>query len=597
MALLGSGNKQKKIGDLRRSQIITTFGPGALADFPKYSGIMAGLEVWRTYALPEEQIIHEKNLERLLGKEYFIQPSSPPKKKEDDEDPFGLPVFRFPNYYYCPGCHQLDEVRRIGKNGKCNNCGKVLIPSRFIISCINGHIDDFPYVWWVHRRKGYCNAPGRLLLKYEGKTGGLDSIKIECETCGAVESMQGCMRQDALKGLKCKGKMPWLGQGYTDPEKCDAQVRTLQRGASNIYYSVNENALTIPPWSNMIQKFIDKHYSFISMCAEEDDPDMRAIMIKNSYKKLKVEELCHCSLNDYISEVGKRFGEAEEEINDKTLIINEYKAFCMHDIDDPYFKTSSEMVPPDFNEAIADVKLVKRLREVQVIKGFRRIVPDYDTEKSGMEGLFERDYCPLSKKPLSWLPAVELFGEGIFIRFKESELNIWEELNGSRYDEMLKRLNGRKIGKEMLSPRYVLLHTFAHMLIRQLAFQSGYSAASLKEKIYSTYPSSDTPMSGILIYTAATDCDGSLGGLLREGRQERLNNTLKAILEESSWCSNDPICIESKAQGMDSLNYAACHACVLLPETSCEARNCLLDRAAVTGTPDSPEIGFFNKYL
>lgn len=601
MVRFGSGKEQKDVGDLRRSQVITTFGCGSLTDFPRFSGIMAGLEDWKIGLLPDDQRIQERNLEQYLGKEFFIQPSSPSESSLERKAVFGLPTIRFPFYYYCPECHMLDHIAKIGKVKKnnqafCNRCGdKVsLIPSRFVMACMNGHIEDFPYVWWVHRDKPMCDDP-KLVIEYKGTTGGLDSISIQCETCDAQATMEGCMGKEALKGLKCKGRMPWLGKTYIDPEDCNAQLRTLLRGASNVYYSVNQSVLTIPPWSNIVQEAIGgKYYLRLSDIFDEDEEDVKISRLKRFYKKLELDKELYCSEELFVKEAFKRFEGREEEITEKTLVINEYKAFSNIDVDDRYFKTTSEPIPLIFSELIDQVKLVKRLREVQVLRGFRRILPEYE---QGTKGLYDRDFTPISKQPQRWLPAVELFGEGIFIKFKESTLREWETRNAGRYIEMVRRLDGRNIGKEMLSPRYVMLHTFSHLLIRQLSFQCGYTCASLKEKIYATYPENDTEMSGILIYTAATDSDGSLGGLVREGRVDRIENTIKAILQEASWCSNDPICIESKAQGMDSLNYASCHACTLLPESSCEARNCLLDRAAITGTPDDHKIGFFDKLL
>ena len=153
------------------------------------------------------------------------------------------------------------------------------------------------------------------------------------------------------------------------------------------------------------------------------------------------------------------------------------------------------------------------------------------------------------------------------------------------------------MGCENFSARYVLLHTLSHLLIRQLSLECGYSGASIKERIYSTYPESDVKMAGILLYTSSSDSDGSLGGLVRKGLPESFEMIFRNMLQEASWCSSDPICIESHAQGYDSLNYAACHACSLLPETSCEMRNCLLDRAAVVGTIKDRERGFFGALL
>ena len=147
---------------------------------------------------------------------------------------------------------------------------------------------------------------------------------------------------------------------------------------------------------------------------------------------------------------------------------------------------------------------------------------------------------------------------------------------------------------ENFSPQYVLLHTLSHALIRQLAMECGYTTSSISERIYSTYRADDRKMSGILLYTSSSDSDGSLGGLVRRGRPENLKVTLDGALSSATWCSSDPLCIESREQGYKSLNYAACHACSLLPETSCEMRNCLLDRVSLMGMPDDTGLGYFS---
>jgi hypothetical protein len=163
---------------------------------------------------------------------------------------------------------------------------------------------------------------------------------------------------------------------------------------------------------------------------------------------------------------------------------------------------------------------------------------------------------------------------------------------------MGERLAASRIMKcSNFSPEFVMLHTLAHILIRQLTNDCGYSGSSLKERIYSSWPESNKKMAGILIYTSASDSDGSLGGLVRQGRPDRLLNTFNGALSAASWCSSDPICSESMDQGLESLNYAACHACTLLPETSCAMRNCLLDRVAVVGKLDDPELGFFGPWM
>jgi|LSQX01.1.fsa_nt_gb hypothetical protein len=614
-------NNYKKTGELRRSQTITTFGSGAVVDFPRMSGIMAGIDSWRVNTLLEqkESKIHERNLEKMLGKEFFYQVSSP---ESESGFSFGIPVYRFPTMYYCPKCNRLDRYKniRMSVNSNtseynsdlyCNVCSTAqhkikLIPSRFVIACLNGHIEDFPYSWWIHKNKPMCDNP-QLFLKYEGATGGLDSIHVWCK-CGAHANMAGCMGQEAFKGLKCRGTMPWLGfdkasRGwYRDPDDCHAQLRVLQRSANNVYYSVNQSALTIPPWSTKVHAVMNRYNYILDDIFGEEDQEFMLIRLKKHYEKY-VDEY-KCEEETFINEAFKVYGDEDEDegITEKTLRMEEYKAFCMGDRDEEYFKTQSADVPNDFEELISQIKLVKRLREVVVLQGFRRILPSYETDEDERKklGVFDREFAPISRQPLNWLPAIELYGEGIFIQFKEDAIKNWEAKNFERYQEMADRLDYSWIGKEMFnadSPRFVFLHTFAHLLIRQLTAQCGYATASLKEKIYSTYTNTNYEMCGILIYTSATDTDGSLGGLVREGDSKRIKNTIKALLQEASWCSNDPICIESKSQGYKGLNYAACHACALLPETSCEVANCLLDRASVTGTPEEPNIAFFKDLI
>lgn len=616
-----TANIYKIAGELRRSQTITTFGCGAIVDLPRFSGIMAGIDNWEIQKLPEGKI-REKNLEKMLGKEHFYQASSP---ETNTETTFGLQAYRFPTWYYCPVCHKLDYYKKIARpvtsnTGKynsdlvCNTCstprGKVkLIPSRFVVACLNGHIEDFPYIWWVHRKKGRCERP-QLLLEYKGTTGGLDSIKITCETCGAGTTMSGCMGKDALKNLKCKGNMPWLGFAadgggwYKDSEDCNAQLRVLQRSANNVYYPVNQSALTIPPWSKKIQLIFEAHDSLFEDIFDEGEETDILKRLKSHFKKNP--ERYECDEETFITEAYRRYKDTGDEANPETfpkmLRLDEYRALSGEDVNEIHFHTLTVDVPDEFSNIISKIKLVKRLREVMVLRGFRRILPEQETdkEKRKKQGISNSGFSPISKQPKHWLPAIELFGEGIFIDLNETAVQEWERRNIERYSLMAKRHDRSWIGNEMFNakfPRFVLLHTLSHFLIRQLSAQSGYATASIREKIFSTFPDLDSRMCGILLYTSATDTDGSLGGLVREGHTDKMEVTLKNMLREGSWCSNDPICIDTLNQGYGGLNYAACHACALLPETSCEALNCLLDRAAIIGTPGNPDIAFFRDFL
>lgn len=147
------------------------------------------------------------------------------------------------------------------------------------------------------------------------------------------------------------------------------------------------------------------------------------------------------------------------------------------------------------------------------------------------------------------------------------------------------------VGAE-LSPRFVLLHTLAHLLIRQLSFDSGYTTSSLRERVYGR---PEFGQCGVLLYTAAGDAEGTLGGLARQGEAPQFAETLIRMLEAAAWCSADPLCAEHTGQGFGNLNRAACHACTLLPGTSCQTGNTLLDRALVVGSAGVP--GYFTDVL
>lgn len=599
--------KKKSIGKLRRTQMITTFGTGAISEMPEYTIIMGATDYWNS----KSPKIYEPSLQRLLGVKYFKEPfateSQNPKGNPD------VPAFRFPRMHFCPKCGRLDDYKSFGdpKNRKCISCNRELVPSRFVTACINGHLEDFPFEWWVHfGNPASCDEPDnhhKLNIEFKNNTGGLASIVIRCEKCGKTRSMEGCMSQNALKDYHCRGRRPWIGfrSETNDPNLCNAPMRALQRGASNVYFSLTQSALTIPPWSSKIQSILEEKWESIQTAIENGMDDTFLENLLKIYYKNFIDEGLY-TVNDFMKEIQRRCGhetDGGETFTEQMMFEDEYKALCAG------YQAENEEEPEQFQAEITEISsflenyldevvLVKRLREVLALKGFRRVTPSKPDENTeAFKQIQLNEFTPVWNKSQDWLPAIEMLGEGIFIVLNSERLRAWEVANEQRYEEMEKRLGNMDIGKGMFSARYVLLHTLSHLLIRQLTIDCGYQEAALKERIYSTYPQSDKDMAGILIYTSSSDSDGSLGGLVRQGESDLLETTIRNALQEASWCSSDPLCIESKAQGFNSLNYAACHACTLLPETSCEARNCLLDRAAVVGLPTESGIGYFEDVL
>ena len=233
------------------------------------------------------------------------------------------------------------------------------------------------------------------------------------------------------------------------------------------------------------------------------------------------------------------------------------------------------------------------MRVVNALVGFSRITPVVNSDDSG--------FVSVKKDSTRWYPAYQVRGEGIFIELNQDDIEHWVQDN-PRIRERAERLNFNYcesfIGKNhprTISPKFIMLHTLAHLLITQLSFECGYSVASLSERLYCAEESDGKKMAGILIYTASGDSEGTLGGLVRQGRPDAFPRIFRKAVYTAKTCSNDPVCIMSKGQGRDSLNLAACHACALLPETCCEERNSFLDRGMIGGTFEERNIGFWSE--
>lgn len=591
------------MGDLRRNQIITTFGPGSIVNTPGQSVIIMGLDKWKGLS---ENRIAEDNLQRLLHKRYFVVP--PAAENHDSIFSRDIPVFRFPTHYICRQCGRIlpwwKFMDKHKKDLHCTYCGKdaAIFPSRFVIACVNGHLDDFPFDFWVHQGHPCTKKDGYhdLRVHFSSESGGLESIIIECKDCGARRSMAGCMSANSLHGYHCRGKLKWIDEDAEEP--CDAPVHVLQRNASNLYFPITISALTLPEGVNtLVQKMnYDKNKKLLQNLSGNGSDIVEQLLetifdheLEN--KETTIEELSNLFWHKVLPSWAE---EEEKDFSENDLYENEYNYLCRGTAESDLYKATETKVPDILQPYFEKVVLVNRLREVMVLRGFRRIYPEYPESKkdAGTEfaGWNGKKYVSLSEEDLPWLPGIELLGEGIFIKLNEDMLRQWEELTVSRYFPLIERAEHYINCKNKASVRYVLLHTLSHLLIRQLSLDCGYSGAALKERIYSTFNDSKMQMAGILIYTSSTDSDGSLGGLVRMGQPENFEDVVRNMLHEASWCSSDPICIDSTGQGYSGLNYAACHACTLLPETSCELRNCPLDRAAVIGTLDHREYGYLS---
>lgn len=564
------------VASARRTQLVTTYGVGALFPAQNESFMIMGLEEWADGG----QEIVEPRLARALRVSSFRSPRAGSSNNRD------VPVIRFPEWHFCPDCRRLAPGWQFcsWNEHECRDCGTELVPSRFVVCCPRGHIDDFPYHRWLHADSGSSDfSQHRMRLDARGRSSSLGDIELSC-SCGVRPvTMEGSFEAHALRGLvTCKGRRPWLGADSR--EACGELPRTLQRGSSNVWFPVVRSAISIPPWSEGVYRLLDRHWAVLEAVPED------AIRATLGGMKLPAHGY---SLDDLAVAVIRRRREATDEFEDEDdLRPGEYKALIAGRPESSQkqdFVCEAAVVSAGLNGWIAQVSRVSRLREVRATSGFTRILPlEFDTPLDNV--------APLSKERSIWLPALEVIGEGLFLRLDEDRLKDWEREDFARDRASLlqqsldQRATDRGLAQTpRVTPRELLLHAFAHGLIEQLSLDAGYPSASLRERLYAA-----EDMAGVLVYTATSDSGGSLGGVAAQSAEERLEAAVFGALARLSWCSSDPVCIESTGSGADALNLAACHACLLVPETSCERNNTFLDRATLVGTPKHPEAGFFS---
>lgn len=571
-----------RLGSVRRSQVVTTYGPGALIAVDDESFMVAGLDRWDVV---DSDTVPERRLEQQLRVHALYLP---PSETETFRSRRGLPVIRFPLMHTCPACDRLDWYWKLSSDDKnvCGRCDRALVPSRFVVACANGHIDDFPYSRWVHEGRA-SEGDHRLGLKTRGTSASLRDLVVTC-SCGARRSLDGAFdRRKIAEVTRCQGRRPWLG----DQEECGSAVRTLQRGASNVWFSSVRSALSIPPWSDGVFQLLERYWLMLRSVTEADMlrnilTGMGAALTAHGYD---VDELVRAVLARQEEEAGEAPPDAETKSQ-------EYDALLAGraEADQNQQFVAEPFVPPAaLHGFISHAVAVPRLREVRALVGFTRLQP------ASADGDGAATDAPLSRGDIPWLPAIEVRGEGVFLVLDADRLAAWEaspdvKARIARINENnARRAADRRLPAPGPVPaRYVLIHSFAHALIEQMSLDAGYPAASLRERLYV----SDT-MAGLLIYTATSDSAGSLGGLIAQTRPERLAALVLEALGRAAWCSADPVCIESTGSGADGLNLAACHACSLLPETSCEQKNTLLDRGLLIGTPDQAAVGFMHELV
>jgi hypothetical protein len=629
-------------GPVRRSQLVAPFGVGALSVVPNGTSLIAaGLDHWyerEDQATDSQNLdtdefhLEEWRLQAELRVSHFRLPPDWRTKAGSRSEPtpnlrLPVPHQRFPSWHFCPRCKRLGESPLSTKGpvtcGPCKAENKkprvAQVP--IVAICEYGHMQDFPWREWVHGE----SAPAcrqHVTLKSTGGAS-LAAQTLECE-CGKKRTLSGVTESvgpasprypqttlseklDATdEPFLCSGSMPWHGE--TGERVCMLPIQASLRAASNLYYAIVRSsiylprqtaaaseelieALVTPPISDTISIFSDLGAAIVSKVLRGPHRE-----ILQPYTDAEID----AGILVVQTQETREAAATGETTGDETEFRRAEFRLLRTNLSSPHLEVrqadlarySSKIVP-----FLGRLTLVDKLRETRALCGFNRLYPDQPYRLEDRKALL---WKAQPDPRFSWLPAYVVHGEGIYFELDEDRLTSWEQRPDVQQritrlvDNYGSAQAARQLRERTVTPRFVLLHTLAHILMNQLTFDCGYSSASLRERIYVS--SGAEPMAALLIYTAAGDSEGTMGGVVRMGKPGYFEPAVVQALDSARWCSSDPVCMElgEAGQGPDSCNMAACHGCALVPETACEEFNRFLDRALLIGTHTNPSLGYFS---
>lgn len=612
-----------ELGELRPSQLVFTFGVGALVDLPNMSAMIMGLDDWDTRyckELEEDRLIAA--LQKRLGAQMSRIYLPPIKLDSMDNDPaapaVGAPVVPFPRWMRCSLCNTMATVdsgvfkliqdryhpdkSEYVHEGCQKSQGSGRAPSaisvRFLLACREGHVTDFPWIDFVHKGNVPCK-PSILTMREFGASGDASDIIIKCHTCGSDRRMADAF--DASARFTCPGHHPHLrmveAQGCTEPAK------TILLGASNSWFSIALSALSIPSATDRLGKLIGEQWGELK---DTEGVDELRLMRKKLHKFQSLVPLFseYSDAEIWTAIKTRRKGAQQNQPAAEDLKLPEWQVLSKADaaVEGKDFKLRRVAPPEGFETRFEDTVLVERIREVRALLGFTRIESNSDFAEATV--LHDGRLTRICRESPTWLPGSEVHGEGIFLRIREEALTAWQSI---REVQLLQQefLESHKAWRRLrkLQPesegfpgiRFILLHSFAHALMRQIVLDCGYTAASVRERLYSRLPEEEGgPMAGILLYTAAPDSEGTLGGLVELGAPQTLGRHVEQALENMRLCASDPLCSEHRPDTLGrGIQGACCHACQFVPETSCERGNRYLDRSVLVNTFSARGTAFF----
>ena len=638
---------------LRRAQLISPTGVGAITvDKDGTSLITAGLDYWfrrqggstdPSEAELSEFKIREWRLERQLGVSHFLTPPDMRKPRRGGGELVNanlqIPFLRFPTWYACPHCHALTQENAWDRERViCRTCEvhgyrqRRMFQVQIAAICEHGHLMDFPFREWAHRDAN-PSCRGQLLLMVNGPSFADQTVKC---SCGMSRSLLGILdghqvnddghqyatvlttrlTDHAEHPFLCRGERAWFGRD-APRQGCGQHLRGALTSATNTYFPDVRSAIFLPRGSGSTVSpellreleepapatLINTYRSLNEAAPGSVSTDVAYTLMHSQFPLLTSRygrDAVHAAIALLLGPIGASEAVQEEVPEDVLMRFEEYRALRSNREDRDLLVRQADVSSYGvWNGALSRIGLVHSLRETRVLAGFTRGTGHQRTGLDFRRQLMWREVRPADT---TWLPAIEVYGEGLYLELDPGRLAEWERRPAvqehvralqDRHEQLLSVV-GRP--ESVVTPRQLLIHSLAHLLINRLTFECGYPAASLRERLY-VGTTANLEMAGVLVYTSSGDSAGTLGGLVRMGEADRLAPLLASALREALWCSNDPVCMEQGAmggQGQYGLNLAACHSCSLVSETSCELFNSLLDRGVIIGTPTHPEVGFFH---
>ena len=652
-AAQGTKRNFAKVGSARPSSLLYTYGPGAIIDLPHFTVMPAGLDDWdrvwaRRDGIPTVDAPRLLDVVRLmLGHQvgelrpFPWQPRTSGLSREGTD--LGVPARVFPQWMRCTGCDRLaplsvfdyrnthpfrtdeavfEHVPCHGRSGRVATRGarrQPVVTARYLLACVDGHLDEFPYDWWVHRGEACPKAEVPVLAMTDRTAGKGAAATIICRSCEARRPMneaQGEAGRAKLPG--CRGRLPHLDA--FEPSGCTRELHLMLVGASNLWFPAVESIIVMPRLDLAEQQSDDadvlKRALGENLATFAGQLDVVRALLQTAgvdasgWSDAHLRQLVDLALAPPEPEEARLERQARWDPVD--LLVPEWRYLQLDPVGERHEDARSGLtlsprpVAAGMPAGVSRVLAVDRLRKANAVLGFTRI-----DELDRVNDLSRRLVRLTRTKQPQWTVATEDRGEGAFVQLDEQRVHAWEaDVESSPLWQAHRAANRRNFERRfsetaeradpderLRPPRYWLVHSFAHALIREMAMSCGYGAASLTERLYAWPDAGDDrpAAAGVLICTTASDSDGTLGGLVRLSEPDRLAAIVRAALHRAGRCSSDPVCaVRTPKDPEDFLHGAACHCCLMASETTCERANRFLDRRFLLNLPGS-HLGFFGE--